>query len=75
MADGEGSSMSRQRIEWVTGVDKAAIDLGNGFRDHALRLAGMDLPLQLDERPIGIIHSLGQDRGDVNARELVLCKE
>jgi hypothetical protein len=64
--------MSRQGIERITGVNKTAIDLGNGFCDHALRLAGMELPLELDERAIGIVHALGQDRSDVDARELVL---
>jgi hypothetical protein len=67
--------MSGQGIEWITGVDKTAIDLGNSFRDHALRLASMELPLQLDECAIGIVHPLGQDRTDVNACELVLCKK
>ena len=45
------------------------------FCDHDLRLASMKLPLQLNESAIGVIDASSQDRGDVDACELVLCKK
>ena len=67
--------MWRRGIEWISSVDKIAFDIGDGFCDHAVRLASMKLSLQFDERPIGIVEALGQDRSDVNECERIFCKK